>query len=75
MKTNCEIPDCPEHTGGTCFKQLTAPEKEVVRELRTTRNVFRQFKADGLSEFSEIGWRMIFGTLDDRIEQITGTRV
>jgi len=71
----CEVPDCPYRTGGECWLNLPSTAKEVVRELRTTRTVYRQFQADGLVANKET-WYAIIGVLDDRIEQLTkGSRI
>jgi hypothetical protein len=67
---NCQIPDCPFHTGGECWLNLSSTAKEVVRELRTTRTIYYRFQADGLFASKET-WYAIIGVLNDRIEQLT----
>ena len=74
-KRECAIPDCPEQYGGRCFMDMRDCDREVVRELRTTRQVYKNFKLDGLAGAEPMWWHAIINVLDDRIEQLTGSRV
>lgn len=80
----CEVPDCPQRTGGTCWRELTIEQRESVRELRAIRTVYDQFETDGLIDGMESpprpyvtwrGWKLIRNVISDRIEEITGSRV
>lgn len=70
----CEIPDCPELTGGTCWLQLTATEKEVVRELRTTLNIYAEMELPMMLHVPEGAWHAIRSVITDRIYQISGSK-
>jgi hypothetical protein len=70
----CKIPDCPANTGGTCWGNLTDVEKEVVRELRTTLNIYSEMQLPMMMHVSENAWRAITGVIKDRIYQITGSK-
>ena len=80
----CGIPDCPDRTGGRCFKDLGREVTEVVRELRAIRTMYDQFETDGLIDSMESpprpyvtwrGWKLIRNVISDRIEELTESRV
>jgi hypothetical protein len=82
--SQCGIPDCPDRTGGRCFKVLGHELTEVVRELRAIRTVYDNFETDGLIDNMETpprpyvtwrGWKLIRNVISDRIEEITESRV
>lgn len=80
----CDIKDCTERTGGTCFLELQQEQIEVVRELRAIRKVYDDMELEAGIDTMEHppkpyvtwrGWKMVRNVITDRIEEITGSRV